>query len=363
MTALANKHKAVNLAQGFPGFGADPELLRLIQKYTQEGFNQYAPMGGVLSLKVKISNKIINAGGREYHPENEIIITAGATQGIYSAMSAVVNPNDEVIVFDPSYDSYVPSIILNGGIPVRLELQKGDYSINWEKVKEKVNSRTKAIVINSPHNPTGTVWKESDLQTLKSIVAGTDIVILSDEVYEHMVFDGRKHLSITSDPVLSERAFVVYSFGKTFHITGWRTGYIVAPKHLMDEFVKCHQFQAYAVNTPVQHAICDYLDNENKYLELNKFFEQKRDFFLSCMKDSRFKPVLSEGTYFNLMDYSEISNESDTSFANWLTIEKKVAAIPLSVFYDNKRQDKVLRFCFAKSNDELELAAERLCKV
>ena len=363
MTGLANKHGAINLAQGFPGFGADPRLLNLICEYTKKGFNQYAPLTGVMKLKESLSRKAEKAGGRYYHPESEICITAGATQAIYTAITAVVNEGDEVLIIDPSYDCYEPAVVLNKGVPVRSALIKGSYQVDWEDVKSKISANTKVIMINSPHNPTGSVWGQSDIDTLVEIVSGTNILIISDEVYEHLVFDGEKHLSICNVPALAERAFVVYSFGKTYHLTGWRVGYALAPKFLMDEFVKCHQFQIYAVNTPIQHAIAEYSQDENTHLTLNDFFQTKRDFFLNCVKGSRFEALTPKGTYFALLDYSKITDENDRSFADRLTIDHGVASIPISAFFKDKRQDQVLRFCFAKENDELERAAEKLMSV
>lgn len=360
MTALANKHNAINLAQGFPGFGADPHLLELISAAMKEGKNQYAPLTGVVALKEMLSEQIEDRGGRCYDPIDEITITAGATQALNSVFSSIVFPGDEVIVLEPAYDCYVPSIELNGGITVRSSLKKETYEVDWSDVKRKVNARTKAIVVNTPHNPTGTIWKQKDIEELKNIVRNTNVIIVSDEVYEHIVFDDHKHLSICNEPQLAERAFVIYSFGKTYHLTGWRAGYVVAPKELMSEFVKCHQSQIYSVNTPVQHALAIYGENSNVHLELNQFFQAKRDFFLKCIKGSAFTPIVPQGTYFCLLDYSSITKAKDVDFARRLTIESKVAAIPISVFFKEKRQDQVLRFCFAKNNDVLEKAAERL---
>jgi methionine aminotransferase len=363
MTALANKHGAINLAQGFPGFGADSKLLDLIGDYTKKGFNQYAPLTGVMKLKEMLSQKAASKGGRYYHPENEICVTAGATQAIYTAITAVVSEGDEVIIVDPSYDCYEPSVVLNKGIPVRSALKKISYKIDWEDIKSKVSPKTKIIMVNSPHNPTGSVWSQHDVDELIDIVNGTNILILSDEVYEHLVYDGLKHLSVCNVPELAERAFVVYSFGKTYHLTGWRAGYVLAPKFLMDEFVKCHQTQIYAVNTPIQHAIADFSQDESTHLSLNDFFQTKRDYFLNCLKGSQFEAIIPKGTYFALLNYSKITNENDKSFANRLTIDHGVASIPTSVFFKDNRQDQVLRFCFAKENSELEQAAENLMKV
>lgn len=363
MTALANKHGAINLAQGFPGFGADKRLLNLVSKHMIEGKNQYAPLLGVLSLREKLAEKIENMYGYVYNPEHEICITAGATQAIYTAISSVVYEGDEVIIIEPAYDCYVPAVLLSKGTPIRSQLKKGDYSIDWEDVKAKVTHKTKMIVVNSPQNPSGTIWDANDIEELKSVVLDTDIIILSDEVYEHVTFDNKRHESVCRYPELAERSFVVYSFGKTYHVTGWRMGYVCAPKELMDKFVNCHQFQVYAVTTPFQYAISDFSEHKAAYLELNQFFQEKRDFFLNCVKGSKFEPKNCQGTYFQLLDYSKITMEDDRSFADRLTIDHGIASIPISGFFHDKRQDQVLRFCFAKNNDELEKGAECLHKL
>lgn len=360
MTALANKHGATNLAQGFPGFSADKELINLMNTYTSKGYNQYAPLMGNLKLREKLSEKTELLRGKYYHPEKEIVITAGATQAIYSAITAVINKGDEVIIIEPAYDCYEPAIILNGGTPIRSQLSPITYEINWNDIASKVTSLTKLIMVNTPHNPTGKIWKQSDIDALIKITSNTNILILSDEVYEHITFDNQKHLSVSSYPELAERAFVVFSFGKTYHLTGWRTGYVLAPEFLIKEFVKCHQFQVYAVNTPIQHALADYSDNHDAYLNLPSFFQKKRDLFLDLIKGSKFKPVPSEGTYFMLLDYSEISDQKDTEFANLITEKYKIATIPTSVFFNSKRQDKVVRVCFAKSDEELKKGAKAL---
>ncbi len=363
MTALANKHGAINLAQGFPGFGADKRLLNLVSKHMIEGKNQYAPLLGLLSLREKLAEKIESLYGYVYNPDKEICITAGATQAIYTAISSVIYEGDEVIIIEPAYDCYVPAVLLNKGIPIRSQLKKGDYSIDWVDVQSKVTTKTKMIVVNSPQNPSGTIWDANDIIQLRNIVLNTDIIILSDEVYEHITFDGKRHESICRYPELAERSFVVYSFGKTYHVTGWRMGYVCAPKELMDKFVNCHQFQVYAVTTPFQHAISDFSDHKDAYLELNYFFQEKRDFFLNCVKGSKFEPKNCQGTYFQLLDYSKITMEDDRSFADRLTIDYGIASIPISGFFHDKRQDQVLRFCFAKNNDELEKGAEYLHKL
>ena len=363
MTALANKYGATNLAQGFPGFSADQELLNLINSYTSKGFNQYAPLYGNLKLREKLSEKIATQYGKFYHPEKEIVITAGATQAIYSALTAVVHPGDEVIIIEPAYDCYEPAIVLNGGIPIRSQLSPIDYEIDWKDIANKVSPKTRLIMINTPHNPTGKIWKQKDIDALIQITKNTNILILSDEVYEHITFDQQEHLSVSKYPQLAERAFIVYSFGKTYHITGWRAGYVVAPEFLIKEFVKCHQFQVYAVNTPIQHALADYADHKDAYLKLPSFFEEKRNYFLDLIKGSKFAPLKCEGTYFMLLDYAEITDQKDTDFANLITEKYKIATIPTSVFYSDKRQDKVVRVCFAKSDEELKKGAEALHKI
>jgi len=363
MTALAKQHGAVNLAQGFPGFSADEQLLHLINQYTSKGFNQYAPLMGYIPLREKLSEKIEQQHQKYYHPEKEICITAGATQAIYTAITAIVEEGDEVIVIEPAYDCYVPAIILNQGIPVRSQLKPITYEIDWEDIKRKINSRTKAILINTPHNPTGKVWKQSDIDELIKIVRNSNIFVISDEVYEHVTFDGLPHLSVSKYPELAERAFVIYSFGKTYHLTGWRTGYVVAPEFMMKEFVQSHQYMVYAVNTPLQYALADYSLNTDAYTKLSAFFEQKRNAFIQSIQSSAFGILPCEGTYFLLLDYQNLSDAKDTDYANFLTKEYKIASIPTSVFYGNKRQDKVLRVCFAKSDEELEKGAEALCNV
>ena len=362
MTGLANQHGAVNLAQGFPNVEVDPALISLVDKHSREGKNQYAPMPGLPILKEKIAAKIEELYGAKYHPINEILITAGATQAIYASVSAIVFPGDEVIVIEPAYDCYEPAIKLNGGVPVRTQLTK-EFKVDWLDIKSKINAQTRAIMINTPHNPTGSILRAEDLQTLEKIVHNTNIIIISDEVYEHLVFDGDRHESVCRYPALALRSIVMYSFGKTYHVTGWRMGYCVAPENIMKEIVKCHQFQTYCIHTPSQYAIADYLDNKEKYLELNNFFQQKRDYFLSLVKQTKFKSLPCEGTYFQLLSYAHLSDENDREYANRLTIDYKIASIPISVFYHNFRDDKILRFCFAKTNDTLEKAVEGLIKV
>ncbi len=362
MSRMAAEHNAINLSQGFPDFSCREELIDLVDYYMRKGFNQYAPMQGVLVLRHKISEKINKLYGRRYDPETEINITAGATQAIYTAASAVINPGDEVILFEPAYDSYAPSVKINGGVPVFVPLND-DFSIDWDKAGKAVNGRTKMIFLNSPHNPTGSVINETDIKKLEDITRDKDIFILSDEVYEHIVFDDKQHISVSGSKELSKKAFVISSFGKTFHTTGWKLGYCAAPEALMKEFRKVHQFIVFAVNTPIQYAYSEYMDNESHYLKLNNFYERKRDLFLKYMKNSRwdFKPA--SGTYFQLLDYSRITNMNDMEFAEKLTSEAGIATIPLSPFYNEKSSKKLLRVCFAKKDEVLEEAADILSKV
>lgn len=363
MSKLAAENNAINLSQGFPDFECSPELIELVYKYMKQGNNQYSPMAGALVLREIIAQKTEIIYGAKYNPDTEITITAGATQAIYTAIAAIVQEGDEVIVFEPAYDCYQPAIELNGGKTIYLQLKSPDYSIDWNEVKKVINHRTKMIIINSPHNPTGAVFKESDLKILESITEGTDIVIVSDEVYEHIIFDNITHQSVARYSSLAARSFIVSSFGKTFHTTGWKIGYCVAPKELMAEFRKVHQFLIFAVNTPIQLALAEYLKKEENYLSLGNFYQQKRDYFLKLIKNSRFKVVQSHGTYFQLLDYSNITKEKDTDFAIRMTKEFKLASIPVSVFYHEPENDKILRFCFAKKEETLENAAEILCKI
>ncbi|MDQ7051777.1 MAG: pyridoxal phosphate-dependent aminotransferase [candidate division KSB1 bacterium] len=363
MTRLANEHGAINLSQGFPDFDCDPELIDHVHHYMRKGMNQYAPMQGILPLRERLVEKIATLYGATYDPDTEICITSGATEALFEAITAVVHPGDEVIVFEPAYDSYVPAIRLSGGQPVSIAMQPPDYRIPWDAVAQAISDRTRLIILNSPHNPTGAVLLEEDIEQLRRLVHGTDIVLLSDEVYEHIIFDGEPHRSLCRYPDLAERSFVVSSFGKTYHATGWKLGYCVAPLELMQEFQRVHQFVTFCSNTPVQYAYADYLAKKEKYLELPAFYQQKRDRFQELLRESRFRIVPCRGTYFQLLDYSEISDEPDMEFARRLTIEHGIAAIPPSVFYDRKNDYKVLRFCFAKTDETLERAAETLCKI
>jgi methionine aminotransferase len=363
MTALANKHNAINLSQGFPDFTVDPLLIELVNQYMRTGFNQYPPMTGIPKIRENISKLTKEFYGKDEHIDKEITITSGATEGLFCAISSVVDTGDEVIVFVPAYDSYVPVIQLNKGIPIFIPLHFPDYKIDWNIVKDKITDKTKLIIINFPHNPTGSTLDENDLIILSDLISDKNIFILSDEVYEHITFDGKEHQSVSRIQELAERAFVISSFGKTFHITGWKVGYCRAPEKLTSEFRKVHQFVTFATSAPFQYAIADYLDNLDRVREVKILYEEKRNYFLELLKPSRFKPLHSEGTYFQNLDYSGITGESDYDFAIRLTKEYGVASIPVSVFYNEKTDNKILRFCFAKNNSTLEQAAEKLNKI
>jgi methionine transaminase len=363
MSALANKHGALNLSQGFPGFSSSPELIDLVTKYMKQGLNQYAPMPGVPVLRERIVEKYKKLYGVDYDVEKEVTVTSGATQALYSAISAVVKEGDEVIIFTPAYDSYQPAIELSGGKTVFVQLKHPNYSIDWSEVKKLVNRKTRMIIINNPHNPAGACLSDKDLKSLDKLTMNTDIIVLSDEVYEHIVFDGKPHLSVGMYPNLASRSFIVASFGKTFHNTGWKLGYCLAPSELMKEFRKVHQYLVFSSNTPMQYAIAEYMSDESNYLSLPSFYQQKRDLFLEAVAGSAFKPVPCAGTYFQLLDYSAISDEKDTDMAIRLTKEYKIASIPISVFYNKEVDNKVLRFCFAKDEDTLKRAGDVLRKV
>jgi methionine aminotransferase len=363
MSALAFKYNAINLSQGYPNFPSDQKLKDLVYKAMNSGHNQYAPMPGLMRLRRAISKKFELLYNSSYHPEDEITVTAGATQAIFTAITAFVQKGDEVIVFRPAYDSYVPTIELNGGKAVSIQLHKPDYKVNWKEVEEKITVNTKMIVINTPHNPSGMVFKDKDILQLQKLTSETNIVVLSDEVYEHLIYDGEEHQSVCRFPELKSRSFITASFGKTFHNTGWKMGYCCAPKELMEEFIKVHQFNVFSVNHPIQVALAEYLEEPNHYLGLSQFFQNKRNLFLDLMKDSRFNFRPSKGTYFQAMDYSAISDENDEDLAKRLTIEKGVASIPMSVFNHRKLDEKMLRFCFAKTDETLKRGAEILCKI
>lgn len=363
MSQMANEHGAINLSQGFPDFPISEKLIDLVHQNMKKGYNQYAPMPGILPLRQAIAEKIADSYKVKYNPETEINITAGATQGLFTAISALVKEDDEVIVFEPAYDSYVPAIKLNGGIPITIRLKEPDYRIDWNEVKKTITHRTKLIIINSPQNPTGAVLAESDMKSLEKIITNTDIIILSDEVYEHIIFDGRRHESVCAYPKLRERSLVMFSFGKTFHATGWKMGYCLAPENLMAEYRKAHQFVVFACNTPIQYALAEFLSDKENYIHISSFYQEKRDYFVNLIKNSKFTPIPSCGTYFQLLSYKNISDEKETAFAARLTKEHGVASIPVSVFYNKEVNNQVLRFCFAKNNETLEKAAEQLCKI
>lgn len=360
MSALANKHNAINLSQGFPNFKSDQKLIDGVTKAMNSGYNQYAPMAGSLELREAISKKFELLYNSSYHPETEITITAGATQAIFTIISTFIKPEDEVIIFKPAYDSYQPSIEANGGTAIAIALEAPNYTINWDLVKQAITSKTKMIIINTPHNPSGTVLTKNDMLKLQELTQNTNIIVLSDEVYEHIIFDEEQHQSVCLFSDLKQRSFITASFGKTFHNTGWKVGYCCAPKALMEAFRNLHQFNVFSVHHPTQKALAEYLQEPNHYLELPKFYQEKRDTFLNLIKNSRFKFTPSKGTYFQVLDYSEITDMNDVEFARQLTTKNGIASIPLSVFYDNKLDHNVLRFCFAKTNDTLKQAANIL---
>jgi methionine aminotransferase len=357
MSRLAQEHNAINLSQGFPDFECAPELRALIPKYFNAGLNQYPPMAGVAALREVIAEKAAALYGTAYDPEHEVTVVPGATYGIFTAVSAFVRPGDEVIVFEPAYDSYVPAIEVNGGKPVFVRLQYPDYSIDWQAVKNAITPKTRMLIINTPNNPTASVFSAEDMRALEGILRGTDIVVVSDEVYEHLIYDGGQHQSVARFPGLAERSFIVSSFGKTYSVTGWKMGYVLAPKELMAEFRKVHQFNVFVANGPLQHVLAEHMKNRDAYLSLNAFYQKKRDFFLAQLEGSRFKPLPSRGTFFQNLSYAAITDEKDSELAVRLTKEKGVASIPLSVFYHDGHCDRVLRFCFAKSEDTLARGA------
>lgn len=363
MTQLADTHGAINLSQGFPDYAVPAELPALVAKYMQQGHNQYAPMLGVQSLREQIAVKVLDLYGAHYDPASEITVTSGATEALFAAITAVVRTGDEVIVLEPAYDSYTPVISLCGGVPVYVQMEFPDYHIAWQEVRDAITDRTRAIILNSPHNPTGAVLTREDIASLTEIVQDTNIVIISDEVYEHIIFDHCTHQSMASYPQLAARSFVISSFGKTYHATGWKIGYCLAPVDLSKEIQKIHQYLTFASNTPVQHAFAEYMQKKEVYLGLPEFYQQKRDKFLEAIRESRFKALPCKGTYFQMLDYSEITAEPDLEFARRLTADFGVAAIPPSVFYHRKMDYKVLRFCFAKKDETLQQAGEKLCRV
>ncbi len=366
MSNLATEAKAVNLGQGFPDFECDPQLVGAVTDAMTKGLNQYPPMPGVPVLREAIANKLLKLHGRSYSHNTDITVTAGATQAIITAILAVVHPGDEVIVLEPCYDSYVPNIELAGGVVVRVPLIPGTFRPDFDKISAAMTPRTRAIVINSPHNPSATVWTEADMLKLQDLLAPTDVLLISDEVYEHMVFDadkGQVHHSAARFPGLAARAFIVSSFGKTYHVTGWKVGYVAAPAALTAEFRKVHQFNVFTVNTPVQYGLASYMANENAYLDLPAFYQRKRDLFRAGLAKTRFKLLPSEGSYFQCVDISSVSDLNEADFCKWLTTEIGVAAIPLSAFYGDGFDQRVVRFCFAKKDETLNAAIERLKKL
>ena len=363
MSRLASDLGAINLSQGFPDFDCDPELVEAVARHMRAGRNQYAPMQGVPALREAIAAKYEDFHGRRYDPETEVTITSGATEAIFDAVAAVMHQGDEAIVLEPCYDSYVPAIELSGGVPIVVPLRYPDYSIDWPAVRAAVTPKTRLLIVNTPHNPTGAVVTPADIRELTALVSGTDLLIVSDEGYEHIIFDGLQHESMARHPELAARSFVVGSFGKTYHTTGWKIGYTVAPADLTVEFRKVHQFVAFSTITPVQYGLADFLTSRRGLKELSPFFQAKRDLFLKLMEGSRFRPLPSRGSYFQLMDYSAITSERDADFAVRLTKEHGVASIPTSPFLYRSPAPPVLRFCFAKKDDTLERAAERLRKV
>jgi methionine aminotransferase len=364
MSKLANDHGALNLSQGFPNFECSPKLIELVEKYLRKGMNQYAPLSGIQPLREIIAQKTSDLYGISYHPDLEVTIVSGATEALYAAITAVVQTGDEVILLEPNYDSYEPAVRLNGGIPVYVTLTpENNYQIDWSVVKAKITDKTKLILLNTPHNPTGTVMSKDDLEQLASIVKDTNIFIVSDEVYEHIIFDGHSHWSPIRHPELQKRTFVCGSFGKTFHVTGWKVGYCLAPQQLSEEFRKVHQWLTFSTVTPIQYALAEFLQEPDNYLSISQFYQEKRDKFIACIQGSRFEWIPASGSFFQCVNYSKITDENDLALAQRLTKEIGVASIPVSAFYHQKNDYKTLRFCFAKDDQTLEIAGERLSKL
>jgi methionine transaminase len=363
MSALAEQHGAVNLGQGFPGFPVDVTLIDMVHKAMSDGLNQYAPMPGLQILRDRLAEKIHGIYGADIRPASEITVTAGATQAVFTAITALIHPGDEVILFAPAYDCYAPAVQLCGGTPVWINLSHPDYSVPWEEVESRITPRTRMIVINTPGNPSSSVLRAHDMERLQKIVAATGIFVLSDEVYEHIVFDGLRHESVLRYPGLFQRSIAVYSFGKTFHATGWKTGYAVAPEYLMNEFRKVHQYNVFSCNTPVQAALAEYLRTPGHYLDIPQFYQRKRDLFLSNLKDSRFTWKPAQGTYFQLLNFSAISDRPDTEMAAEWTRNNGIASIPVSCFYPDGTDRRMLRFCFAKEDHVIEQAAAILSRI
>ena len=375
MSALATDQQAINLGQGFPDFSCDPDLIDAVHQAMKNDQNQYPPMAGIVPLRQKVSEKVERLYGKKYDPLQEITITAGATQAILTVILAVVRPNEEVIVIEPVYDSYVPSIDMAGGKTIALQMKPirnnqgiiESYALPWDELAKSIHSKTRLIMINSPHNPTGMVWQANDLDRLAELVRPTNALICSDEVYEHMVFDGALHQSVARHPELAKRSFLISSFGKTFHVTGWKVGYVCAPQDLMTEFRKVHQFNVFTVNTPMQYGIASYMEDPDPYLGLSHFYQKKRDYFRAGLKNTQFSLLPSQGTYFQCVDYSQLkvpeAKLSETEFCKWLTTELKVAAIPVSAFYSKSNDHHMIRFCFAKNESTLQAAIEQLQKL
>jgi len=363
MSALAKKHKAINLSQGFPDFPSDPTLIDLVTKAMKDGYNQYSPMQGSFTLREQIAQKFNLLYQTSYHPETEITISAGATQAIFTIVAAFIHKDDEVLIFKPAYDCYEPAIKLHGGKSILVQLETPHYKVDWNAVAKIITNKTKMIIINTPHNPCGTIWSKEDMLALENLVKNTNIIVLSDEVYEHIIFDGKQHQSACLFPHLKERTFIVASFGKTFHNTGWKMGYCAAPVELMTEYRKVHQYNVFSANHPMQIGIAEYLKNAENYLNIHSFYQEKRDFFLDAIQGSRFEFVPSNGTYFQLLNYKNITEENDIDFAEKLVIKNKIACIPLSPFNANNLDTKMLRFCFAKKEETLQRAAEILCAI
>ncbi|MFZ6799994.1 methionine aminotransferase [Undibacterium sp. Di24W] len=365
MSALAQQHQAINLGQGFPDFACDPNLIEHVHEAMLTEHNQYPLMPGAIPLRQAIADKVRSLYNAVYSVDTEITVTAGATQAIMTSILACVHAGDEVIVIEPAYDSYVPTIQLAGGIPVLvgMRLENDEFRIDWDALKSKINDKTRLIIINSPHNPTGTTLQTSDLDALAHMTRDSKILILSDEVYEHMVFDGKAHLSLASHPELAARSFIISSFGKTYHVTGWKVAYVLAPQALSTEFRKVHQFNVFTVNSAMQFGLASYMQNSDAHLQLATFYQEKRDYFRSALAASNFRLLPVTGTYFQCVDYSAISDKSELAFASWLTEEIGVAAIPVSAFYQNQTQNKLVRFCFAKKKETLDAALERLNKL
>ena len=363
MSTLAVQYNAINLGQGFPDYEMSSELTNLVNEAMQKGNNQYVHMNGLPLLRQRLAEKVQDLYTTKINAETDITITPGGTYALYTALTTIIQPGDEVIVFEPAYDCYIPTIELNGGVPILISLTHPTYAIDWDLVKQKITNKTKAIIINSPHNPTGSVLGAADIVQLQNIVSNTEIFIISDEVYEHLIFDGKQHESILKYPDLLERAFVCFSFGKVYHCTGWKMGYCIAPENLMKEFRKVHQFNCFTCNSPVQVALAEFLKQKENYLQLGNFLQQKRDYFFDLMAQTKFIPIPSFGSYFQLYSYVNISNESEKDFAIRLTKEYGVATIPTSAFYKNEIDNKTLRFCFSKKEETLERSVERLVKV